>query len=203
MYGILEFFVRGLTPPALNQKAHQFLIETPHQTWEELRNHVSTKDLSFLVSSDFTGTASSSIDNKAEIDGIKDQLQELASLMKNNRISAAYNPNEPRNKQNHTRFCKFCRKSGHTIAYCSANKDFKEQNRQQPQKRVKFRDNYQSYGGRRPRDDIYDRNQNRHRQDYRPRNSYYNQDNRRQYSPYPRSENNNFRNGSLSFENRD
>ena len=129
----MEFFVRGLTPPALKQKAHQYLIETPNATCEQLRNQVSTKDLSFAVSSDFTGTASSSIDNKMEIDGIKDQLQELASLMKNNRISAAYNPNEPRNKQNHTRFCKFCRKSGHTIAYCYANRDFKKQNRQQPQ----------------------------------------------------------------------
>ena len=41
------------------------------------------------------------------------------------------------------------------------------------------------------------------RQDSKPRNSYYNQDNRRQYSPYPRSENNNFKNRSQSFENRD
>ena len=88
-----------------------------------------------------------------EIDGIKDQLQELVSLMKNNRISAAYNPNEPRNKRNHKRFCKFCRKSGQTIAYCNANKNFKEQNRQQPQQIDKFRDNYQGYRGRRPRED--------------------------------------------------
>ena len=141
----MDFFVRRLTPPPLKQKAHQFLIETPHATWEQLRNHVSTKDLSCAVSIDFTGSASSCIDNKMEIDGMKDQLQELASLMKNNGISAAYNSNELRNRRNHTRFCKFCRKSGHTIAYCYANKDFKEQNRQQPQQRDKFRDKYQSY----------------------------------------------------------
>ena len=128
-----------------------------------------------------------------EIDGIKDQLQELASLIKKNRISAANTPNEPRDKQNHTRFCEFCRKSGQIIAFCYANKDFKEQNKQQPQQRDMFRDNYQSYRGRRPREDSYDRNQNRYRQDDRPRNSYYNQDNRRQYSPDPRSENTNFR----------
>ena len=30
----MEFFVRGLTPPPLKQKAHQYLIETPHTTWE-------------------------------------------------------------------------------------------------------------------------------------------------------------------------
>ena len=178
----MEFFVRGLTPPALKQKAHQYLIETPHTTWEHFRNHVSTKYLSSAVRSDFTGTASSSIDNKMDIEVIKDQLKDLASLKKNNRISAAYNPNEPKNKQNHTRFCKICKKSGHTIAYCYTNRDFKEQNRKQPQQRDKFRDNYQNYRGRRPREDSYDRNQNRYRQEYRPKNSYFNQDNRRQYS---------------------
>ena len=80
-------YLNSITAP--KQKAHQYLIETPNATWEQLKNQVSTKDISFAVSSDFTGTASSSIDNKMEIDGIKDQLQELASLMKNNRISAA------------------------------------------------------------------------------------------------------------------
>ena len=74
----MEFFVRGLTPPSLTQKSHQLLKETPHAKWEQLKNHVSTKDLDFAVSSDFTGTASSSIDNKLKIDGLKDQLQELA-----------------------------------------------------------------------------------------------------------------------------
>ena len=52
----MEYFVRGLTPPALEQKAHQFLIENVGATWQQLRDQVSTKDLSFAVSSDFTGT---------------------------------------------------------------------------------------------------------------------------------------------------
>ena len=158
------------------------MIEPPQATCKQLKNHVSTKDLSFVVSSDFTGTASSSLENKMEIDGVKDQLKELACLKQNNRNSAAYNPNELRNKQNRLRFCKFCRKSGHTIAYCYPNRDFKEQNRQQPQQRDKLRDTYQSYRGRRPREDSYARNQSRHIQDYTPRNSYHNQDNRRKYS---------------------
>ena len=54
---------------------------------------------------------------------------------------------------------------------------FREQNREQPKQKDKFRDNCQSYRGRRPREDSYDRNQNRYRQDYRPRNSYHNRDN--------------------------
>ena len=60
----IEFFVRGLTPPGLKQKAHQYLIENPANTYEQLRNHISTKDLSFAVSSEFTGNSSSSIDNR-------------------------------------------------------------------------------------------------------------------------------------------
>ena len=67
----MEFLVRGLTPPAFKQKAHRFLFKNPHATWKQFGNHVSTKNLSFAVSSDSTGTTSSSID-KMKIDGIKD-----------------------------------------------------------------------------------------------------------------------------------
>ena len=40
----MEYFVKGLTPPALKQKAHQLLIETPTTTWQQLQDHVATKD---------------------------------------------------------------------------------------------------------------------------------------------------------------
>ena len=60
----MEYFSRQLTPPALMQKAHQLLIETLKTTWQQLKDHVETKDLSFFVRSEFKGTASSSIDNK-------------------------------------------------------------------------------------------------------------------------------------------
>ena len=78
----MEYFVGGLTPPAPKQKAHQLLIEDPTTTWQQLKDHEATKDLSFSVSSEFTGTASSSIDNKIEIEGLKNQLKEIANLMK-------------------------------------------------------------------------------------------------------------------------
>ena len=111
----MEYFVRGLTPPTLKQKAHQRLIENPATTWQQLQDHVATKDLSFSVSSEFTGTASSSIDNKIEIEGLKNQLTEIANLMKDHKINATYNNDNPRFKQNQTRFCKFCKRSGHTV----------------------------------------------------------------------------------------
>ena len=124
----MEYFVRGLTPPRLKQKAHQRLIENPATTWQQLQDHVATKDLSFSVSSEFTGTASSSIDNKIEIEGLKNQLTEIANLMKDHKINATYNNDNPRFKQNQTRFCKFCKRSGHTIAFCFKYKDFKNEN---------------------------------------------------------------------------
>ena len=62
----MEFFLRGLSPPGLKQKAHKFLIENPLATWQHLKDHIATKDLRFAVGSEFTGTASSSVDNKLE-----------------------------------------------------------------------------------------------------------------------------------------
>ena len=101
----MEFFVRGLSPPGLKQKAHQFLTESPPATCQQLKDHIVTKDFSFAVSSEFTGIASSSVDNKLEIEGIKDQLKELTELMKDHKTNAAYNPKKPRNIQNNTGFC--------------------------------------------------------------------------------------------------
>ena len=129
----MEFFVRGLSPPGLKQKAHQFLIENPSATWQQLKDHIAIKDLSFAVSSEFTGTASCSVDHKLGIEGIKDQLKELTGQMKDHKLNAAYNPNEPRNKQNHTRFCNWCRRSGHTISVCFKYRDHKDQKRKPPQ----------------------------------------------------------------------
>ena len=176
----MEFFVRGLRPPGLKQTAHQFLIENPPETSQQLKDHIATKDISFAKSSEFTGTASSSVDNKLEIEGIKDQLKELTGLMKDHKINAAYNPNEPRNKQNHTRFCKCCRRSGHTISVCFKYRYHKDQNRKPPQYREKFSDNYNRRS--RPREE----------NSYNNRYNSYNQrnNNTRPYSPYPRQFNN-------------
>ena len=73
---------------------------------------------------------------------MKDQLKELTGLMKDQKTSAAYNPNEHRNRQNHTRFCKWCRRSGHNISVCLKYRDHKCQNRKSPQFCEKFLHNY-------------------------------------------------------------
>ena len=206
----MEYFVRGLTPPTLKQKAHQRLIENPATTWQQLQDHVATKDLSFSVSSEFTGTASSSIDNKIEIEGLKNQLTEIANLMKDHKINATYNNDNPRFKQNQTRFCKFCKRSGHTIAFCFKYKDFKNENRNPPQQREKFTDNYKRSRSHSPGQQNYKSNNydNRNSRD-RQRNSYsqnqsnYQNNSRSDYrhrSPYPSNSSNNYR--SSSYDNR-
>ena len=84
----IEFFVRGLSPPSLKQKAHQFLIENPPATWQQLKDLITTKDVSFAVSCEFIGTSSSSIDKKLEIEEIKDQLKrKVTGIMKDHKIN--------------------------------------------------------------------------------------------------------------------
>ena len=124
----MEFFVGCLSPPGLKQKAHQFLIENPPATWQKIKDHSATKDLSLAVSSEFTGTASSRFDTKLEIEGIKDQLKELTGQMKDHKINAAYNPHEHRNKRNNPMICNWCCMSGHTIRHCFKFNDQQEQN---------------------------------------------------------------------------
>ena len=45
--------------------------------------------------------------------------------MEDLKINSAYNNNNPRFKQSQTRFCKFCKRSGHTIAFFFKYKDSK------------------------------------------------------------------------------
>ena len=206
----MEYFVRGLTPPALKEKAHQRLIENPAATWQQLPDHVATKDLSFSVSFEFTGTASSSIDNKIEIEGLKNQLTEIANLMKDHKVNATYNNDDPSFKQNQTRFCKFCERSGHTIAFCFKYKDFKNENRNPPQQREKITDNYKrsrshSPGQQNYKSNNYDNRNSRDRQrnSYNQNQSNYQYNSRSDYrhrSPYPSNSSNNYR--SSSYDNR-
>ena len=80
------------------------------------------------------GTASSSIDQKLE--GLNNQLTENANLMKDHKPNATYNNNNPRFKQNQTRFCEFCKRSGQTTAFCFKYKDCKNKNRNSPSSRI-------------------------------------------------------------------
>ena len=130
----MEFFVRGLSPPCLKQKAHQFLMATIERSYYHKR-------LKFCI------------DNKLEIKGIKDQLKELTGLMKDHKINAAYTPKEHRNKQNNPMFCNWCCMSGHTIRHCFKYNDQQEQNYDSLQLRENSNRSYHNYSKSRSRVD--------------------------------------------------
>ena len=58
-----------------------------------MQDHVSNKDLSYSMSSELTSTSPNSTDNKLEIDEVKNQLKELTSLLKDQKINATYPSN--------------------------------------------------------------------------------------------------------------
>ena len=62
--------------------------------------------------------------------------------MTDHTLNAAHNPNEPRNKYNHARFGKLCRRSGLTISDCFKYRDQNDQNQKPPQNCEYFSDNY-------------------------------------------------------------
>ena len=120
----IDFFLRGLAPPALKQNAYQRKIEHPAESWDDLKTHVINKDLSYSISTSMTGIQSGPSDSR--ISGLEEQVRLLTEQLKENKINATYDPNNPRDKQNFTRFCKYCKKSGHTIKFCFKKKNDEE-----------------------------------------------------------------------------
>ena len=49
-----DYFIRGLTPPGLKQKAHQALIEDPNKTWDGLKTLIINKDTSLVISAELS-----------------------------------------------------------------------------------------------------------------------------------------------------
>ena len=96
----MEYFLRQLTPPALKQKAHQLLTETLKTTWQQLRDHVATKDLSFLLGVNSRVPPQVVLTIKKENIGLKNQLTEIANLIKDHKINVTYNSNNLRFEQN-------------------------------------------------------------------------------------------------------
>ena len=48
---------------------------------------------------------------------IEKTLNEIHNMVKNHQINATYDPNNPKMKQDFTRFCTYCKKSGHTVKF--------------------------------------------------------------------------------------
>ena len=116
-----EYFIRGLTPPGLKQKAHQAVIENPNKTWGALQTLIINKDTSLVISAEMSGfqqSSSNSVTTDSRFTSIEKTLNEISNMVKNHQINATYDPNKPKMKQDFTRFCTYCKKSGHTVKFC-------------------------------------------------------------------------------------
>ena len=113
-----EYFIRGLTPPGLKQKAHQALIEDPNKTWEALQTLIIHKDTSLVISAEksvLQHSSSNSVTTDSRFTSFERTMNELSNMVKSHQINETYDPNNPKMKQDFSRFCTFCKKSGHTV----------------------------------------------------------------------------------------
>ena len=115
------YFIRCLTSPGLKQETHQPLIEDPNKTWDALQTLIINKDTSLVISAEISGFQQSSFNSvttDSRFTKIERTLNEITNMLKNHQINATYDPNNPKMKQDFTRFCTFCKKSGHTVKFC-------------------------------------------------------------------------------------
>ena len=139
---------KGLVPQKLKRIAYEYMLEHPNATCTAFTNHLISKDLTFALT-----TKTKEKDRDSQLESLEDKIKELTIMMKKgneiNSINTApqysernpgtqYNRqnnyqdqgNNPRFKQNGTRFCKECKRNGHTVAFCHQKKRKDEMNRQ-------------------------------------------------------------------------
>ena len=141
-----DYFIRGLTPPGLKQKAHQALIEDPNKTWDALQTLIINKDTSLVISAEMSGfqqSSSNSVTTDSRFTSIEKTLNEISNMVKNHQINATYDPNNPKMKQDFTRFCTYCKKSGHRVKFCWSLKRKKlNEEKAPPQPKETYSQNY-------------------------------------------------------------
>ena len=68
--------------------------------------------------SGFQQSSSNSVTTDSHSTNIEKTLNEISNMVKNHQINATYDPNNPEMKQDFTRFCTYCEKSGNTVKFC-------------------------------------------------------------------------------------
>ena len=141
-----NYILRGLTPPGLQQKAHQALIEDPNKTWDALQTLIIKEDTSLVISAKISGfqqSSSNSVTIDSRFTSIEKTLNEISNMVKNHQINATYDPNNPEMKQDFTRFCTYCKKSGHTVKFCwSLKRNKLNEEKAHPQPKETYSQNY-------------------------------------------------------------
>ena len=116
-----DYLIRGLTTPGLKQKAHQALIEDPNKTLDPLQTLLINKDTSLVISAEMSGfqqSSSNSVTTDSRFTNFEKFSNEISNMVMNHQINATYDPNNPKMKQDFTRFCTYCKKFGHTVKFC-------------------------------------------------------------------------------------
>ena len=116
-----DYFIRGLTPPGLKQKAHQALVEDPNKTYDALQTLIINKDTRLVISAEMSGfqkLSSNSVTTDSRFTNFEKTSNKISNMAKNHQINATYDPNNPKKKQDSTRLCTYCKKSGHKISVC-------------------------------------------------------------------------------------
>ena len=76
----IDYSLRGLWPPKLREKAHEYIFDHPNATWEQFSQALINKDLSYEVTSALTGGESHADplmqEMRDDIKGIKLQIEE-------------------------------------------------------------------------------------------------------------------------------
>ncbi len=161
----IEIAIRGLEPIELKQKAYKWVNQNPNAQFEAVKNEIITKDQTYTLTAPNKSTQDSD-----RLQSLENKLSEVLTLVQKKEVNEisnsqhfgnnnSYNqqpynrsfqnnprPNPSRFRQNATRFCKYCKRNGHTIQFCNERKT-QERNqalmrRQQSIPRRTFSNNY-------------------------------------------------------------
>ena len=194
---------KGLIPSSLKNCAYKRMLEHPGTTWEELKTHLINKDLCYAMSTD--GESSNS---NSKLTNIETQLKELKESLQNQSINAVnLNPHNPRMNQNFTRFCKICRKEGHTMMYCWKRQNQTNFQNQNSNRQQQYNNGDYSNRNFRPPQGNQNQSNNRNfgpRQNFnqnRPQNQNFQNQNRFQQRNGPRNNSQSQRNYNRNWNN--
>ena len=115
-----DYNIRGLALPGLKPKAHQALFEDTNKTSDALQTLKINRDRSIVIIAEmsvFQQPSSNSVTTDSRLTNIEKTLNENSNMVGNHQINATYDPNNPKTKQETTRFCTYCKKTGHAVKF--------------------------------------------------------------------------------------
>ena len=103
------------------------------------------KDTSLVISAEMSGfqqSISNSVTTDSRFTNIEKTLNEISNMLKNHQINATYDPNNPKMKQDFSRFRTYCKKSGHTVKFLVTQEKKTNEEKAPPEPKEKYSQNY-------------------------------------------------------------